>query len=52
MALNKPQGGFPPIVKCDKAELKLINDNKNREFKGVPGAVSIRDILAKRMNIN
>jgi hypothetical protein len=48
-----PSGGFPPIIRCDKAELKLINENKNREFKGVTGAVSIKDILARGIkNIN
>ena len=30
----------------------LINDNKNREFKGVPGAINIRDIMALRINKN
>lgn len=52
MTLNKPQGGFPPIIKCDKAELKIINENKNREFKGVPGAISIKNILSNRLNKN
>lgn len=49
MTINKPNGGFPPIIKCSKAELKLINENKNREFKGVINAVSIRDIMNKRL---
>ncbi len=46
---NTPTGGFPPIIKCSKAELKIINDSKNREFKGVTNAVSIKDIMAKRV---
>jgi hypothetical protein len=45
-------GGFPPIVKCSKAELKIINENKNREFKGVKNAISIKDIMAKRISPN
>lgn len=49
---DKPQGGFPPIIMCNKAELKIINENKNREFKGVPGAISIRDIMTRRLNKN
>ena len=52
MSLNKPQGGFPPIIKCDKAELKVINENKNREFKGAVGAIPIRTILSNRLNKN
>lgn len=50
--INKPSGGFPPIIKCNKTELKIINENKNREFKGIPGAISIRDIMIKRINKN
>jgi len=46
--IDKPSGGFPPIIKCDKAELKLINENKNREFKSIPGAISLRDIMTKK----
>lgn len=49
---DKPLGGFPPIIKCNKAELKLIDENKNREFKGVVGAISIRDIMTRRLNKN
>lgn len=52
MTLNKPSGGFPPIIKCSKAELKLIEENKNREFKGVKNAISIKDIMSKRVNSN
>ena len=52
MTLNKPSGGFPPIIKCSKAELKLIQENKNREFKGVKNAISIKDIMAKRVSSN
>jgi hypothetical protein len=48
MTINKPTGGFPPIIKCSKTELKTINENKNREFKSVINAVSIRDIINKR----
>lgn len=50
--LDKPLGGFPPIIKCNKGELKIINENKNREFKGVPGGISIRDIMTRRLNKN
>ena len=50
--MSSANGGFPPIIRCDKAQLKIINENKNREFKGVTGAVSIRDIMTRRINKN
>lgn len=50
MVLNQPIGGFPPIIKCSKAELQIINENKNREFAKVKGTVSIKDIMTKRIN--
>jgi hypothetical protein len=50
MSNNKPNGGFPPIIKCSKAELVIINENKNREFKGVKNAISIKDIMTKRIS--
>jgi len=50
--LTKPSGGFPPIIKCSKADLKVITENKNREFKGVKNAVSIKDIMNKRINFS
>jgi hypothetical protein len=46
--IDKPQGGFPPILKCNKAELKQIEENKNRQYQGIPGAISMKDIMAKR----
>ncbi len=52
MPINQANGGFPPIVKCSKAELKIMNENKNREFKGVKNAISIKDIMAKRISPN
>jgi hypothetical protein len=52
MPINQSSGGFPPIIKCSKAELKIMNENKNREFKGVKNAISIKDIMAKRINPN
>jgi len=48
--LNKPSGGFPPIIKCTKSELKLVDENKNREFQKAPGAISIKDIMTRRIN--
>jgi len=41
-------GGFPKIFQCNKAELKLIQESKNREFTAVKSAVSIKDIMLKR----
>ena len=31
--LNKPSGGFPPIIKCTKSELKLVDENKIENFR-------------------
>ena len=46
-------GGFPPIFQCNKAELKIIEESKNREFTAVKSAVSIKDIMMKRKeNLN
>ena len=52
MPINQSNGGFPPIVTCSKAELKIMNENKNREFKGVKNSISIKDIMAKRISPN
>jgi hypothetical protein len=41
-------GGFPKIYKCDKAELQIIQESKNREFATVKSTVSIKDIMLKR----
>jgi len=41
-------GGFPKIYQCNKAELKIIQGSKNREFATVKSAVSIKDIMLKR----
>ena len=37
------------ILSKEDTLLKIINDNKNREFKGVTNAISIKDIMAKRI---
>ena len=41
-------GGFPKIFQCNKAELHIILESKNREFTSVKSAVSIKDIMMKR----
>jgi hypothetical protein len=43
-------GGFPKIFQCNKAELQIIQESKNREFTSVKSAVSIKDIMLKRLN--
>ena len=45
----KPYGGFPPIYECSKAELELIEKSKNREFAKLTSAISIKDIMLKRV---
>jgi len=44
-------GGFPRIYQCNKAELKIIEESKNREFTSVKSAVSLKDILVKRKEV-
>jgi len=41
-------GGFPKIFQCNKADLQIIQESKNREFTSVKSAVSIKDIMMKR----
>jgi len=45
---NKSNGGFPPIYRCSKKDLFNTKDSRNREFKGVINAVSIKDIMNKK----
>jgi hypothetical protein len=47
---NKPNGGFPPIVQCSKAELEILEKNSKREFVGVKSAISIKDIMKNKIN--
>jgi hypothetical protein len=44
-------GGFPPIYKVNKAEINIIEKNKNREFKSNTEAISIKDIMTQRKEI-
>lgn len=41
-------GGFPKIFQCNKADLQLIQESKNREFTSVKSAVSLKDIMMRR----
>jgi hypothetical protein len=45
---NKSNGGFPPLYRCSKKDLFEKKESKNREFKGVINAVSIKDIMNKK----
>jgi hypothetical protein len=45
----KPYGGFPPIYECSKVELELIEQSKKREFAKLTSAISIKDIMLKRV---
>ena len=44
-------GGFPPIYKVNKEEISIIEKNKNREFKSNIEAISIKDIMTQRKEI-
>ena len=44
-------GGFPPIIKYTQTEQKILEKNKNREFKNNINAISIKDIMTKRRDI-
>jgi hypothetical protein len=45
---SKPNGGFPPIYECSKAELEIVEQSKNREFAKPTSAISIKDIMMRR----
>lgn len=47
----KPLGGFPPIYECSKAEMQLIQESKNREFAKLKSAISIKDMMLKRVKM-
>ena len=53
--LDKPTGGFPPIILCDKLKQKEMIDKSDekvkREFKTNKNTVSIKSIMEKRRNI-
>ena len=44
-------GGFPPIYKVNKEEIIIIEKNKNREFKSNTEAISIKNIMTQRKEI-
>jgi hypothetical protein len=48
---NMATGGFPPIVKYTSTDIKNIEKNKNREFKGNLDAISIKDIMTQRKEV-
>lgn len=47
---DKPNGGFPPLYLCDKAELEKENLSK-REFTIKKQLISIKDILKMRKTL-
>jgi hypothetical protein len=49
--MDKATGGFPPIIKCEKQDIKILEQNKNRQFESVKNTISIKDIMEKRKNI-
>lgn len=49
--MDKPSGGFPPLIKCSKEQIQQIEHNKNREFESVKNTISIKEIMEKRKNV-
>jgi|LakMenEpi03Aug12_release.lakeMendotaPanAssembly.Ray.scaffolds.fasta_scaffold19236_3 hypothetical protein len=45
---SEPNGGFPPIILCDKKIYATEEKEKNREFVTNKKAISIKDIMKKR----
>jgi hypothetical protein len=43
--IDKPTGGFPPILILNPELKKEIEQNKNREFSSVEMSVNIKDVL-------
>jgi len=48
--MNKPNGGFPPIIQCSKSEIDIIEKKSKREFVGIKLAISIKDIMKNKIN--
>ena len=48
--MDKPNGGFPPIIQCSKSEIEIIEKNSKREFVGIKTAISIKDIMKNKIN--
>ena len=46
---EKPNGGMPPIIRCLKEDLEIIDKSKNREYAVVKSVVSIKDLLKKKI---
>jgi hypothetical protein len=45
---NKPTGGFPPLIICDKKEIEKEEKSKVKNFQVNKSAVSMRDIMNER----
>ncbi len=45
----RPNGGFPPVAEISEAEIKIVEQSKNREFAKLSVGVSIKDIMMKRI---
>jgi hypothetical protein len=44
-------GGFPPIIKCQKYEIKSQQEVKKRELGGLNIGINIHNIMKSRRNI-
>lgn len=46
-----PTGGFPPLIICDKKEIKEEEKNKVRALETKKTAISIKEIMEERKNV-
>lgn len=48
---DKPTGGFPPLIICDKKEVDIEEKSKVRALETKKTAISMKEIMEERKNI-
>ena len=48
---NKPYGGFPPLLVCEKSTKIEESEHKVREYSTHKTSVSIKDIMQRRRDV-
>jgi hypothetical protein len=48
---DKPTGGFPPLIICDKKEVDIEEKSKVRALETKKTAISIKEIMEERKSI-
>jgi hypothetical protein len=50
MSVDIKTGGFPPLIKCSREELKTQSEVKKRELGGLNIGINIHNIMKSRRN--